>query len=42
MGEPTIVKATLQRENVACLPLIRVNREIVFQGKYPSRSMLAR
>lgn len=36
------VKAALQRENVACLPLFRVNGEIVFKGKYPSRPMLAR
>lgn len=36
------VKAALMRENVACLPLFRVNGEIVFKGKYPSRSMLAR
>ena len=36
------VKAALQSENVICLPLFRVNGEIVFKGKYPSRSMLAR
>jgi arsenite methyltransferase len=36
------VKTALQRENVSCLPLFRVNGEIVFKGKYPSRSMLAR
>jgi len=36
------VKTALLRENVACLPLFRVNGEIVFKGKYPSRSMLAR
>jgi len=36
------VKAALLNENVGCLPLFRVNREIVFKGKYPSRSMLAR
>jgi hypothetical protein len=36
------VRAALQRENIACLPLFRVNGVIVFQGKYPSRSMLAR
>jgi hypothetical protein len=36
------VKATLMSENVACLPLFRVDGEIVFKGKYPSRSMLAR
>lgn len=35
------VKATLQSENVACLPIFRVNGQIVFKGKYPSRSMLA-
>jgi hypothetical protein len=36
------VKAALIAENVACLPLFRVDGEIVFKGKYPSRSMLAR
>jgi hypothetical protein len=36
------VKAALMAENVACLPLFRVDGEIVFKGKYPSRSMLAR
>ncbi len=36
------VKAALQSENVSCLPLFRVNGEIVFKGKYPSRTMLAR
>ncbi len=36
------VKAALLTENVTCLPLFRVNGEIVFKGKYPSRSMLAR
>ena len=36
------VKAALMSENVACLPLFRVNGQIVFKGKYPSRSMLAR
>ena len=36
------VKAALQAGNVACLPLFRVNGQIVFQGKYPPRSMLAR
>lgn len=36
------VKAALMSENVTCLPLFRVNGEIVFKGKYPSRSMLAR
>jgi len=35
------VKAALMSENVDCLPLFRVNGEIVFKGKYPSRSMLA-
>jgi trans-aconitate methyltransferase len=34
------VKAAIQDEHA--LPLIRVNGEIVFKGKYPSRSMLAR
>lgn len=41
-GQHADVKAALQAENVACLPLFRVNGEIVFKGKYPSRSMLAR
>lgn len=36
------VKETLRAEDMACLPLFRVNGEIVFKGKYPSRSMLAR
>lgn len=36
------VKAALLSENVGCLPLFRVNGAIVFKGKYPSRSMLAR
>ena len=36
------VHAVLARENLACLPLFRVSGEIVFKGKYPSRSMLAR
>lgn len=36
------VKTALMSENVACLPLFRVDGEIVFKGKYPSRSMLAR
>jgi hypothetical protein len=36
------VRSTLQREDVACLPLVRVNGEIVFKGEYPSRSLLAR
>jgi hypothetical protein len=36
------VAAALRSEDVACLPLFRVNGEIVFKGKYPSRSMLAR
>lgn len=36
------VKAALQTESVACLPLFRVNGQIVFKGKYPSRLMLAR
>ncbi len=36
------VKAALMSENVACLPLFRINGQIVFKGKYPSRSMLAR
>lgn len=36
------VKAALMTENVGCLPLFRVDGEIVFKGKYPSRSMLAR
>lgn len=34
------VKAAIQDEHA--LPLFRVNGEIVFKGKYPSRSMLAR
>ena len=34
------VKAAIQDEYA--LPLFRVNGEIVFRGKYPSRSMLAR
>lgn len=34
------VKAAIRDEHA--LPLIRVNGEIVFKGKYPSRSMLAR
>lgn len=36
------VKAALQAENVACLPLFRVDGNVVFKGKYPTRSMLAR
>lgn len=36
------VKIALLTENIACLPLFRVNGQIVFKGKYPSRSMLAR
>jgi arsenical resistance operon trans-acting repressor ArsD len=36
------VAAALKSEDVACLPLFRVDGEIVFRGKYPSRSMLAR
>jgi hypothetical protein len=36
------VKTALESENVACLPLIRVNGAIVFKGNHPSRSMLAR
>jgi Arsenical resistance operon protein ArsD len=36
------VKMILQRENIACLPLFRVNGEIVFKGRYPARSMMAR
>jgi hypothetical protein len=36
------VKAALQAEGVACLPLLRVDGNVVFKGKYPSRSMLAR
>jgi hypothetical protein len=36
------VKAALQSESVACLPLFRVNGQIVLKGEYPSRSMLAR
>jgi len=35
------VKAALRSES-SCLPLFRVNGKIVFKGKYPSRSMLAR
>jgi arsenite methyltransferase len=35
------VTGALVTENVACLPLFRVNGEIVFKGNYPSRSMLA-
>lgn len=35
------VKALLVSDNVACLPIVRVNGEIVFKSKYPSRSMLA-
>ena len=35
------VKAALQAESTSCLPLFRVNDEIVFKGKYPSRAMLA-
>ncbi len=35
------VKAALMSD-VACLPLFRVDGVIVFKGKYPSRSMLAR
>jgi hypothetical protein len=36
------VKSALQAEGVACLPLFRVDGNVVFTGKYPSRSMLAR
>ncbi len=36
------VKAALQSEGVGCLPLFRVDGEVVFKGKYPSRTMLAR
>jgi arsenite methyltransferase len=36
------VKNTLMSEDVACLPLFRLNGQIIFKGKYPSRSMLAR
>lgn len=36
------VKAALQGQGMACLPLFRVNGQIVFKGQYPSRSMLAR
>lgn len=36
------VKTALLHENLTCLPLFRLNGEIVFRGKYPSRSMLAR
>jgi len=35
------VKAALH-ENADCLPLFRVDGQIVYKGKYPSRSMLAR
>lgn len=36
------VKEVLVRENVACLPLVRVDARIVSQGVYPSREELAR
>lgn len=36
------VKEALQAENVTCLPLFRIDGEIIFKGKYPSRAMLAR
>ena len=36
------VKAALQAEGVTCLPLFRLDGNVVFKGKYPSRSMLAR
>jgi hypothetical protein len=36
------IKAALGAENVACLPLFRVDGIVVFKGKYPTRSMLAR
>ena len=35
------VVAAIVAEDVACLPVFRVNGQIAFKGKYPSRSMLA-
>lgn len=36
------VKAALRAEQVECLPLLRVNGEIVTRGAYPDRGELAR
>lgn len=36
------VKAALNQEGKACLPLILVNGEIVSKGRYPERKELAR
>jgi len=35
------VKAALQAENTACLPLIRCNERVVSKGVYPSRAQMA-
>jgi hypothetical protein len=35
------VKALLVSDNVACLPVVRVDGAVAYKGKYPSRSMLA-
>jgi arsenite methyltransferase len=35
------VQATLQNDDVACLPLFRVDGAIIFKGDYPPRLMLA-
>jgi hypothetical protein len=36
------VRDTLQAEQTACLPIIRVNGVIVSRGSYPTRAELAR
>jgi Arsenical resistance operon protein ArsD len=40
-GNP-IVKATLNSQGTKCLPLILVDGELVTQGEYPVRGVLAR
>jgi hypothetical protein len=38
----TIVRTSLHEQGPGCLPMVLVDSVVAFQGKYPSRSMLAK